>query len=100
MQQDRRPLYVRLPADAADTLDRVALERRTSKQDLVADLIVGRADFRKEPAAVLTLGETAELLQTTDAAVVELAEAGELPGRKVGGEWRFSRTAVLHWLGE
>ena len=26
------------------------------------------------------------------------AEAGELPGRLVGGEWRFSRQAVLAWL--
>jgi excisionase family DNA binding protein len=32
--------------------------------------------------------------------VVELAERQELPGRKVGEEWRFSRMAVLAWLGE
>jgi excisionase family DNA binding protein len=40
-----------------------------------------------------------ELLSTDEAAVVELAEAGELPGRRVGGEWRFLRRAVLAWLG-
>jgi excisionase family DNA binding protein len=27
-----------------------------------------------------------------------LAEAGELPGRRVGGDWRFAREAVLRWL--
>jgi excisionase family DNA binding protein len=30
--------------------------------------------------------------------VEALADAGELPGRKVGGEWRFAREAVLRWL--
>ena len=29
----------------------------------------------------------------------ELAEAGELPGRRIGGEWRFLRQALLAWLG-
>lgn len=99
---ERRPLYVRLPATAADSLDREAFERRMSKQDLVTDLVegltVGRAAFRPAPAEVLTLAEVSVLLQGTEVAVAELAEAGELPGRRVGGEWRFSRAAVLHWL--
>ena len=99
---ERRPLYVRLPTSAADSLDREAFERKMSKQDLVTDLVegltVGRAAFRPEPAEVLSLGEAALLLQSTEQAVAELAEAGELPGRRIGGEWRFSRAAVLHWL--
>jgi hypothetical protein len=28
-----------------------------------------------------------------------LADAGNLPGRKIGDEWRFLRRAVLAWLG-
>jgi hypothetical protein len=28
-----------------------------------------------------------------------LADAGELPGRKIGDEWRFLRSALLAWLG-
>jgi hypothetical protein len=31
--------------------------------------------------------------------VLELARAGELPGRELGGEWRFARVALLGWLG-
>jgi hypothetical protein len=31
-------------------------------------------------------------------AVAELAEQGELPGRKLAGEWRFAREAVVDWL--
>jgi excisionase family DNA binding protein len=48
---------------------------------------------------VLTAEQAAELLQTDAATVRELAEAGDLPGRRVGGEWRFLRRAVLGWLG-
>ncbi len=30
--------------------------------------------------------------------VVKLAERGKLPGRKVGGQWRFARPDIHHWL--
>jgi excisionase family DNA binding protein len=105
----RRPIYVRLPEPQADALDRAAFERKVSKQDLVASLIsthldageleLGRHEFRPGPAPdVLTAAEAAELLRTTEAAVVELAESGELPGRHLPEGWRFVRAAVLAWL--
>ncbi len=30
--------------------------------------------------------------------VVKLAERGKLPGRKVGGEWKFSKPDIHHWF--
>ena len=42
--------------------------------------------------------ELAELLQIDDKTVRALAAKGELPGRKLGRHWRFSRQAVLDWL--
>jgi excisionase family DNA binding protein len=48
---------------------------------------------------VLTAEQAAELLQTDAAAVRALADAGELPGRRIGDDWRFLRSAVLAWLG-
>jgi excisionase family DNA binding protein len=48
---------------------------------------------------VLTLAETAEYLQVVESAVRAEAEAGRLPGRKLGDEWRFVRLAVVEWLG-
>jgi excisionase family DNA binding protein len=109
---ERTALYVRIPTPVAEGLDRMAFERKASKQDLVADalrritvethdegLTLGHAEFRANPPAdVLTLVGVAELLQATEADVAALADAGELPGRKVGGEWRFARDAVLRWL--
>jgi excisionase family DNA binding protein len=62
--------------------------------------VVGHAEFRPHPAPeVLDAAAAAELLQVEEAAIVELAAAGELPGRRIGDAWRFSRAALLAWLG-
>ena len=118
---DRTPLYVRIPKDQAEQLDEAAHRLRRSKQDLVTGLIttygdldtlrrvtiettengltVGHAEFRPfAPPEVLTIAQLAEWLQVEPEAVAELADAGELPGRRLGGEWRFAREAVLAWL--
>jgi excisionase family DNA binding protein len=66
-----------------------------------ADWSVGQHSFR--PASeleILTPAQLAGLLQVEEETVVNLAETGELPGRKVGEEWRFSREAILAWLAE
>jgi excisionase family DNA binding protein len=83
------------------------------KQEIIAGLVaqyapgeesegwtLGRVGFRPagETPEVLTLEQLAQLLQTSDDTARVLAEAGELPGRLVGGEWRFSRQAILAWL--
>jgi excisionase family DNA binding protein len=120
---DRKPLYVRLPAPTAKKLDRFAVELGMSKQDLVADLVeqgfpmpgrgahrvvvetqddslaVGRAEFfPADVREVLTLPEAADLLRTDEATVTAMAEDGTLPGRKLGDDWRFTRSAILRWL--
>ena len=48
----------------------------------------------------MTPAQLATLLQVDEETVVELAEKRELPARKVGEEWRFSREAILAWLAE
>ena len=99
-----RPLYVRLPDEAAAKLDRAAFELKTPKQSLVAQLVtnhltVGKAEFfPNEEHAVLTLEEAAELLRLDVKQMRKLAANGEVPGRKVGNEWRFSRAGLLNWL--
>jgi excisionase family DNA binding protein len=62
--------------------------------------VVGHAEFRPAPIAeVLDAAGAAELLAVEEAAIIALAERGELPGRQIGGAWRFSRQALLDWLG-
>jgi excisionase family DNA binding protein len=63
-------------------------------------MAVGHAEFRPaSPPEVLDAAQAAELLNVAPSALLELAEQGELPGRRIGGEWRFLRTALLAWLG-
>jgi|tagenome__1003787_1003787.scaffolds.fasta_scaffold19298326_2 excisionase family DNA binding protein len=62
--------------------------------------VVGHAEFRPyTPPEVLDAQQAAELLSVQESAIVDLAAKGELPGREIGGEWRFSRRALLDWLG-
>jgi excisionase family DNA binding protein len=114
MPDDVSPLYVRLPRREAEALDRAAFETKASKRELVTsalqryldeskpkpELVLGRAELRPPPPPeVLTIEQAAKLLQVEPAEMQKLAEAGELPGRKIGGAWRFPRAALLEWLG-
>jgi excisionase family DNA binding protein len=48
--------------------------------------------------AVLTLAEAAVLLRIDDVDLERLAERQELPARRIGPHWRFSRAALMAWL--
>ncbi len=48
---------------------------------------------------VLTASEAGLLLRVHAATVKRQAALGEIPGQKVGKSWRFSRQALLDWLG-
>ena len=51
-----------------------------------------------DPPEVLNSEQAGQLLQIDERIVIELAEAGKLPGRKLGPVWRFSRAALVAWL--
>ena len=40
----------------------------------------------------------ATFLHLTPAQIEKMANRGKLPGRRVGGEWRFSRIEIHHWF--
>ena len=54
------------------------------------------------PPEVLNAEQAGQLLQIGETIVREMAEAGKLPGRKLGfgpgAVWRFSRAALVAWL--
>jgi excisionase family DNA binding protein len=78
--------------------------RRVTVETLEPDaMVVGHHSFRPLAATgpageVLALEEAAELLRVEGDVLERLAAAGEVPGRKLAGEWRFSRDALLAWL--
>jgi hypothetical protein len=51
-----------------------------------------------DPPEVMNAEQAGQFLQLDEAAVVELAEAGKMPGRKIGAAWRFARAALVAWL--
>jgi excisionase family DNA binding protein len=74
--------------------------RRHVTVDLGGDgPVVGHASFRPAPEPeVLDAAGAATLLLVDEPAVVALAERGEIPARRIGDAWRFSRRALLDWL--
>ena len=62
---------------------------------------VGSYSFQAyDPPEVMNVEQAAQFLQIDEAVVVEMAEAGKLPGRRLGAAWRFSRAALVAWLSE
>jgi excisionase family DNA binding protein len=47
---------------------------------------------------VLTLVEAAELLKCCPKTLGKEANAGNVPGKKLGASWRFYRPALEEWL--
>ena len=48
---------------------------------------------------VLTLQEAARYLRLPPASVKKHAERGDIPGRQIGKQWRFLKSALNEWLG-
>jgi excisionase family DNA binding protein len=47
---------------------------------------------------ILTPREAAEYLSVHVRTIYRLAKNGDIPGRKVGGSWRFKKNALDEWL--
>lgn len=47
---------------------------------------------------ILTPREAAQYLSVHVRTIYRLAKNGEIPGRKVGGSWRFKKEALDRWL--
>lgn len=50
--------------------------------------------------AVLTIGEVAEMLRVHPTTVYRLLKRGDIPGFKIGGNWRVSVNALDRWMSE
>ncbi|MDQ6777674.1 MAG: helix-turn-helix domain-containing protein [Actinomycetota bacterium] len=108
MKEPLIPLYVRLAAEHARRLEEAVSTSGKSKRQVVEDAVrehladsglVGRITLPEPEPEILTAVEAAALLRVDDGELIAAAQRGELPGRQIGEEWRFSRAALLAWLG-
>jgi excisionase family DNA binding protein len=81
-----------------DALSSLSSRRLTGElQHPVATL--GSYSFQAfDPPEIMNAEQAGHFLQLEEATVIELAESGKLPGRKLGSAWRFSRAALVAWL--
>jgi hypothetical protein len=79
------------PAREELTVGRISLveEDRTPLSD---------AERAAPPNEVMTLPEAAVFLRLGEAELERSAAESEVPARRIAGQWRFSRTALLAWL--
>lgn len=47
---------------------------------------------------IMNLKETSKFLKIHEGTVRELAKEGKIPAKKIGREWRFSKTALIEWM--
>ena len=47
---------------------------------------------------ILTIRDVAVYLKMAESTVYKLANDGQIPGRKVGGGWRFFKKELERWL--
>ena len=47
---------------------------------------------------ILNMEEAAELFNVSVKTFIKLLKEEKVPGRKIGREWRFSRSALVNWL--
>ena len=60
------------------------------------DIVTGET---MEPISnILTVRQLATYLNMASVTIYRLAARGELPGTKVGGQWRFHKQAIDEWL--
>lgn len=58
------------------------------------------AEQMEKVKAVLTIGEVAQMLRVHPTTVYRLLKRGDIPGFKIGGNWRVSVNALDRWISD
>jgi len=59
---------------------------------------IGASSSQPKPPNLLTARQVADLLQWNPYTVMKKAEKGDLPGFKLGREWRFKQVDIEAWI--
>jgi len=53
----------------------------------------------ENPKEILTIDEACALLGVSAKTFAKILREEDIPGRKIGREWKFSRQALIDWVG-
>jgi excisionase family DNA binding protein len=53
-----------------------------------------------EPRKIMTVNEVAAFLHVHPTTVYRMMKHKELPGFRIGSDWRFNRADILGWINE
>ncbi len=53
---------------------------------------------RADEGEIMTLEEVARYLRLSNQTIYKMVQGGEIPGVKIGKEWRFRRSVLDEWL--
>ncbi len=59
-----------------------------------------QAGRKRAGSGTLTVAELAEYLKISRSMIYRLLKRGELPGFKIGSDWRFNAEEIDRWLEE
>jgi excisionase family DNA binding protein len=71
-------------------------ELRTPNSPPAKELVRRTGELRTKE--ILTPREAADYLSVHVRTIYRLAKNGEIPGRKIGGSWRFKKDTLDEWL--
>lgn len=49
---------------------------------------------------LFTFKEAAEFLKISEKTFIKVLQENNVPSRKLGNQWRFSKQALIQWIGE
>lgn len=104
MSDELTALFVRVPKDLAEELAAVAEQTGRTKQSVVTELLTsgttsaGNRSIARDLDDVLDMAGVCGLLSVGPEDVLKRLAGGDFPGRRLGPDWRFSRSAVMTWL--
>ena len=53
-----------------------------------------------DTGSILTIDELSDYLKISKSTLYKLAQAGKVPGQKIGRHWRFHKEGIDQWLKE
>lgn len=108
MTKERTALFVRLPQMTSQALEDFTKLSGRTKQAVVVELVEIGLDAKStptekpEPASeeiqILDLDELSTLLRISVEELKSRLFEGDIPGRCISGNWRFSKQAVMRWM--